>query len=102
MYAMDLVLANQFLSLGSNFLSLEILIEALGVVFPKVVKCSMSYHGVSGNIENNSGMCTLPINMEEVICRINPANSALFAGLIRQIVAYLPDIIRQIVSYLPD
>ena len=63
MYAMDLVLANQFLSLGSNFLSLEILIEALGVVFPKVVKCSMSYHGVSGNIENNSGMCTLPINI---------------------------------------
>ena len=51
--------------------------------------------------------------MEEVICRINPANSALFAGLIRQIVPYLPDyfpansalfagLIRQIVSYLPD
>ena len=31
------------------------------------------------------------IKMEEVICRINPANSNLFAGLIRQIVAYLPD-----------
>ena len=30
---------------------------------------------------------------EEVI---NPANSNLFAGLIRQIVAYLPDDIRQI------
>ena len=29
--------------------------------------------------------------MEEVICRINPANSALFAGLIRQIVSYLRD-----------
>ena len=29
--------------------------------------------------------------MEEVICRINPANSDLFAGLIRQIVTYLPD-----------
>ena len=28
---------------------------------------------------------------EEVICRINPANSDLFAGLIRQIVSYLPD-----------
>ena len=51
--------------------------------------------------------------MEEVICRINPANSALFAGLFRQIVSYLPDyfpansalfagLIRQIVSYLPD
>ena len=36
---------------------------------------------------------------EEVI---NPANSDLFAGLIRQIVAYLPDNIQQIVSYLPD
>ena len=31
------------------------------------------------------------IFMEEVICWINPANSDLFAGLIRQIVAYLPD-----------
>ena len=51
--------------------------------------------------------------MEEVICRINPANSALFAGLIWQIVFYLPDyfpannalfagFIRRIVSYLPD
>ena len=29
--------------------------------------------------------------LEEVICRINPANSDLFAGLIRQIVSYLPD-----------
>ena len=36
---------------------------------------------------------------EEVI---NPANSDLFAGLIWQIVAYLPDNIRHIVSYLPD
>ena len=60
---MDLVLANQFLSLGPNLLSLEMLSEALNVVFPKVVKCSMSYHGVSGNIENNSGMCTLPVNI---------------------------------------
>ena len=39
---------------------------------------------------------------EEVICRTNPANSDLFAGLIRQIVAYLPDKIWQIVAYLPD
>ena len=30
-------------------------------------------------------------HLEEVICRINSANSALFAGLIRQIVPYLPD-----------
>ena len=28
---------------------------------------------------------------EEVICRINLANSDLFVGLIRQIVTYLPD-----------
>ena len=63
MYLMDLVLANQFLSFGSHFFSLGMLSEALTVVFPKVVKCSMSYHGVSGNIENNSGMCTLPINI---------------------------------------
>jgi len=63
LYVMDLVLANQFLSLGPYFLSLEILSEALNVVFPKVVKCSMSYIGVSGDIVNNSGMCTLPINI---------------------------------------
>ena len=29
--------------------------------------------------------------IEEVICRINPANSVLFAGLIWQIMSYLPD-----------
>jgi len=63
LYVMDLVLANQFLSLGPYFLSLEMLSEALNVVFPKVVKCSMSYIGVSGDIVNNSGMCTLPINI---------------------------------------
>jgi len=63
MYIMDLVLANQFLSLGTNLRSLEMLNEALTRVFPKVVKCSMTYHGVSGNIVNNSGMCTLPINI---------------------------------------
>ena len=40
--------------------------------------------------------------MEEVICLINPANSNLFAGLIQQILAYLPEFIWQIVSYLPD
>ena len=56
---------------------------------------------------------SLLIVLEEVICRSNPANSALFAGLIRQIVSYLPDyfsensalfagLIQQIVSYLPD
>ena len=28
---------------------------------------------------------------EEVFCRIDPANSSLFDGLIRQIVPYLPD-----------
>merc|ERR1719430_802159 len=63
MYLTDLVLANQFLSFGTHFLSLGMLSEALTIVFPKVVKCSMSYHGVSGNIENNPGMCTLPINI---------------------------------------
>ena len=51
--------------------------------------------------------------MKEVFCRINLANSSLFAGLIRQVVSYLPDyfpannalfarLIQQIVSYLPD
>ena len=50
--------------------------------------------------------------MEEDICRINPANSYLFAVLIRQIVSYcrinpansvlFSRLIRQIVTYLPD
>ena len=39
---------------------------------------------------------------EEVICQNNQANSDLFAGLIWQIGAYLPDEIRQIVPYLLD
>merc|ERR1719315_503728 len=63
MYAMNLVLGNQYLNLGTNLFSLDILYQDLTVVFPKVVKCSMTYHGVSGNIVNNSGMCTLPINI---------------------------------------
>eukprot|EP00092_Neocalanus_flemingeri_P022209 GFUD01024088.1.p1 GENE.GFUD01024088.1~~GFUD01024088.1.p1 ORF type:complete len:385 (+),score=43.09 GFUD01024088.1:90-1244(+) len=63
MYAMDLVLGNQFLSLGSNLLSVELLDKSLTKVFPKVVKCSMVYFGPSGDPVNNSGMCTLPINI---------------------------------------
>eukprot|EP00092_Neocalanus_flemingeri_P022211 GFUD01024090.1.p1 GENE.GFUD01024090.1~~GFUD01024090.1.p1 ORF type:complete len:359 (+),score=46.95 GFUD01024090.1:87-1163(+) len=63
MYAMDLALGNQFLSLGSNLLSVEILGQSLTKVFPKVVKCSMVYFGPSGDPVNNSGMCTLPINI---------------------------------------
>ena len=63
MYAMDLVLGNEYLSLGTNILSLELLDKSLHVVFPKVVKCSMSYIGPSGTLVNNSGMCTLPINI---------------------------------------
>jgi len=63
MYIMDLYLASQYLSLGTELMSFEKLNEALTVVFPKVVKCSMNYHGVSGNIVSNSGMCTLPINI---------------------------------------
>jgi len=62
-YIMDLYLANQYLSLGTELMSLEKVNEALTVVFPKVVKCAMNYHGVSGNIVSNSGMCTLPINI---------------------------------------
>ena len=38
---------------------------------------------------------------EEVIFQINPANSNLFAGLIRQIATNF-GLIRQIVTYLPD
>ena len=63
MYAIDLVLGNQFLSLGSNLLSIELVNQALTRVFPKVVKCSMIYIGPSGDPVNNSGMCTLPVNI---------------------------------------
>ena len=60
---MDLVLGNEYLSLGNNLLSLELINQALTKVFPKVVKCSMIYIGPSGDPVNNSGMCTLPINI---------------------------------------
>jgi len=63
MYAIDLVLGNQFLGLGSNLLSVELVNQALTKVFPKVVKCSMIYIGPSGDPVNNSGMCTLPVNI---------------------------------------
>ena len=39
---------------------------------------------------------------EEVIYQISAENSGLFALLIWQKVAYLPDEIRKIVTYLPD
>merc|ERR1719318_626724 len=60
---MDLVLGNQYLSLGNNLLSMELINQALTKVFPKVVICSMIYIGPSGDPVNNSGMCTLPINI---------------------------------------
>jgi len=63
MYAMDLALGNQFLSLGSNILDIQLLDDSLTKVFPKVVKCSMIFIGPSGDPVNNSGMCTLPINI---------------------------------------
>jgi len=63
LYAIDMVLGYQFLSIGSNLLNLDIINQALTKVFPKVVKCSMIYMGPSGNPVNNSGMCTLPINI---------------------------------------
>ena len=63
LYAMDLVLDNKFLSLGSNILDYEPLSMNLTKVFPIVVKCSMIYFGPSGDPVNNSGLCTLPINI---------------------------------------
>jgi len=63
MFVMDLVLGNEFFSLGADFLDLELLTINLNKVFPIVVKCSMVYIGPSGNPVNNSGMCTLPINI---------------------------------------
>jgi len=63
LYAMDLVLGNEFLNLGSNILDLELLTRNLTKVFPIVVKCSMTYFGPSGNLVNNSGLCTLPVNI---------------------------------------
>jgi len=63
MFAMDLVLGNEFFSLGTDFLNLDLLTNNLNKVFPIVVKCSMVYFGPSGEPVNNSGMCTLPINI---------------------------------------
>ena len=63
MYSMDLVLGGQFLSLGNNIHVYEVFLQSLNKVFPKVVQCSMAYIGPSGEVVNNSGMCTLPVNI---------------------------------------
>jgi len=63
MYFMDLVLGGQFLSLGNDIHQYEVFLQSLNKVFPKVVKCSMAYIGPSGEVVNNSGMCTLPVNI---------------------------------------
>jgi len=63
MYAMDLVLGYEYWSLGQHLFSYDLLQQNLAKVFPIVVKCSMTYVGPSGNFVNNSGLCTLPINI---------------------------------------
>jgi len=63
MYTMDIILGNHFLQLGTHIFNLELIKHSLTKVFPKVVRCSMNYFGPSGDIVNNSGMCTLPINI---------------------------------------
>jgi len=63
MYVMNAILQGEFLSLGFNLFSVDLLKKDLVKVFPTVVKCSMSYVGPSGNVVNNSGLCTLPINI---------------------------------------
>jgi len=63
LYLMDLVLGGQFLSLGNNVLEVELLSRSFHKIFPKVVMCSMAYIGPSGEPVNNSGLCTLPINI---------------------------------------
>ena len=60
---MDLVLGGQFLGIGNDILELELLSRSLDKIFPKVVMCSMAYFGPSGGVVNNSGICTLPINI---------------------------------------
>ena len=60
---MDLELGGQFLGFGNNILEVELLSRSFHKIFPKVVKCSMTYVGPSGQPVNNSGMCTLPINI---------------------------------------
>lgn len=63
LYIMDLVLGGQFLGIGNDILELELLSRSLDKIFPKVVMCSMAYFGPSGGVVNNSGICTLPINI---------------------------------------
>ena len=63
MYLMDLVLGRQLLSLGKDIHEYEVFLQILNKVFPKVVKCSMAYIGPSDEVVNNSGMCTLPVNI---------------------------------------
>jgi len=63
MYFMNAILQGDFLGLGFNLFSVDLLKKDLVKVFPTVVKCSMSFVGPSGNVVNNSGLCTLPINI---------------------------------------
>ena len=57
----------------------------------KIVYCNIAILENFQKLFLHCGKLTFPI-LEEVICRINLANSDLFAGLIWQIVAYLPDL----------
>jgi len=63
MYFMDIVLNNQFLHLGSHIQNWDQLNIALNTLFPLVVMCEMSFFGNSGEVQNASGMCNLPINI---------------------------------------
>jgi len=63
MYAMDLVLGNKFLQLGTNILQWKELPTALETVFPLKVVCDMDVIGPSGTVVKEHGLCTLPVNI---------------------------------------
>jgi len=63
MYFMDIVLSNQFLHIGNHIMNWEQLNIALDTIFPLVVMCEMSFFGNSGEVQNASGICNLPINI---------------------------------------
>jgi len=63
MYFMDIVLSHQFLHIGNHIQNWEQLNTALDTIFPLVVMCEMSFFGNSGEVQNASGVCNLPINI---------------------------------------
>jgi len=68
MYLMDTFFGGQFTTYGSEVLSvtgqdMELRVDPMAKVFPKMSKCTFHKYGPSGTIVNIDGLCILPINI---------------------------------------